>query len=136
MKLDSEKIKNFVYGVMVIISLIGGLYGSFKPETDARESHKVLAPVIDQVAANLNEQNNRIIALESKLEAYENVFSSRCAEPTVDYKAKEPDKIAAPPKRSSRGTDEPGHLPRGRPKQEREARIEPVQQRQKTYWED
>ena len=39
--------KDIVGGIIVTLSFVGALYGSFKPETDARETYKVLAPEVD-----------------------------------------------------------------------------------------
>lgn len=65
--------KNIISGILVILSLVGAAYGSFKPESDARETYDSLAPDVDvaleQTDINMeaiHEMEARVIKLEAE----------------------------------------------------------------------
>lgn len=69
--------KNIITGVLVILSLIGAAYGSFKPESDAREAYAVLAPEVDLAMGQLDNNTVAISELEAriiKLEAEKSIL--------------------------------------------------------------
>lgn len=135
MKLDVEKIKNFVYGLMVIVSLIGAMYGSFKPESDARESHNVLAPVVDQAADALQDQNERLIALEAKNEVYQALFVGVFAQSVDSEVLSEMIMYDNVGENELEVDPEATEVRKPKPKKKQKALPPPVQQRQKAHWE-
>jgi hypothetical protein len=75
---DIASLKDIITGLLVIIGVIGGLYGSFKEESLAKTSHDNLAPVVDvasQVSENnsteLKEQSIRLRIMEEKFATIE-----------------------------------------------------------------
>lgn len=63
------KSKEIMMGIVVILSLIGAAYGSFKPESDARAGYGKLAPEILENAGDIAEMSERITYLEGQLSA-------------------------------------------------------------------
>lgn len=121
---------------MVIVSLVGAIYGSFKPEIDARESHKVLAPVVDQTSAELIAQNERLIALEAKNEVYEQLFVTVFAKEMSTTQLKKVEEVRNSDKGKRNSIPEVLDLSPGKPKRRKEFSLPSVQQRQKAYWEE
>jgi len=132
LKFDADKIKNFTYGLMLIISFIGGIYGSFKTETDARESHESLAPVVDQTTDILSSHNERLLKLEIQNDIYKSLLfeSVGCTEKQVLTPKLKKVKISEPPPEPQSPSVEV------KPKIKKLRSPAPnVQQRQKTRWE-
>lgn len=59
--------KNIITGIMVILSLIGAAYGTFKPETDARITYDTLAPEVDLLNSRTEKNIQDYHALEARV---------------------------------------------------------------------
>lgn len=65
---EIASLKEIIYGVLVIAGLIGGLYGSFKPEVIAEKNHEELKPVVIEVDQTSKENKNELQEQEMLLE--------------------------------------------------------------------
>lgn len=94
--------KEITVGILVVLSLIGGIYGSFRPENDARAGYGKLAPELkttadlaDENAVILDVMAEKVLVLEAQMQVMIN--SGRCMAPEKITVSDLPaDEIAAP----------------------------------------
>lgn len=139
----SEKIakyKEIVTGILVIAGVVGGLYGSLKGETEARESHQSLAPMVDNATEIIIEQEIRISRLEARQELYQELFTGFILK-TVDEEALFKvmgdslvnESLPPPPPVIDKS---PVKTPKRKDKEPvLDKKSRPIQQRKKTSWE-
>jgi len=65
---EIASLKEIVYGILVIAGLLGGLYGSFKPEVVAEKNHEELKPVVTQVEEIATENHEDLTKYKTQLE--------------------------------------------------------------------
>lgn len=134
---ELASLKDIITGVLVIVGVIGGLYGSLKPESLAQKSHENLAPIVDvanEAAENnsteLKDQSMRLRILEEKfglVEMMNTIALSKSSGEIMDLE----DLYRLFAKRYGKENPEHKHPVRERV-YEQKMEIKP---RAKTYWE-